>query len=110
MSPSDERRLVILHASDAPEDIVRAADNARLVAERLPGVRTRVIVNGAALEGLASPDALELVPGVEIAACAIGLDRRGIDHGTLPDSVEIVPAAVVAIVAAQLEGALYVRI
>jgi len=103
-------RDVVLHVSDAPADLARATDNARLIAEQYPGVRVRVIVNGAALEGLRVPDGVDVPPGVEVAACAIGLGRRGIDRAALPPGVEVVPAAVPAIVAAQLGGAVYVRI
>jgi intracellular sulfur oxidation DsrE/DsrF family protein len=103
-------RAVIIHVSDAPADLARATDNARLVAEQYPGARVRVIINGAALEGLRTADGISVPEGIEVGACAIGLGRRGIDASSLPVGVEVVPAAVPAIVAAQLEGAVYVRI
>ena len=110
MTATNDARSVVLHVSDTPADLVRAVDNARLVAEQFPGTSVRVIVNGAALEGLSSPQGLEVPSGVEVAACGIGLGRRGIDAASLPAGVEVVPAAVPAIVAAQLDGAVYVRI
>ena len=56
-------RTIIIHVSDAPADLARATDNARLVAEQYPDARVRVIINGAALEGLRTQDGIDVPPG-----------------------------------------------
>lgn len=102
-------REVILHVADDPADVQRALDAAGLHAAGL-GVRVRVIVNGPALAGLTGTDAVQVPEHTEVAACSVGLGRRGIDPGELRPEVGTVPSAVTAIVHAQLAGAAYIRI
>ncbi|UNX54983.1 DsrE family protein [Georgenia sp. TF02-10] len=46
----------------------------------------------------------------EVAACSVGLGRRGLDPDELRPEVGTVPSAVTSIVQAQLAGAAYIRI
>lgn len=101
---------VILHVSDDPGDVQRALDAAAGLAAADLGVSVRVIVNGAALTGLTGTDAVALPEHTQVAACGVGLGRRGIAPDELRPAVQTVPSAVVAIVQAQLDGAAYVRI
>lgn len=103
-------RDVILHVSDDPDDVHRALDAAAGLQAAGLGVRVRVIVNGPALAGLTSTDTVHVPEHTEVAACSVGLERRGIDPDELRPEVETVPSAVTAIVQAQLAGAAYVRI
>lgn len=107
---SDTPRDVILHASDDPADVQRALDSAAGIASADLGVRVRIIVNGPALEGLTGSEAVSLPEGTEVAACSVGMGKRGIDADDLRPDVQTVPSAVRAIVEAQLAGAAYVRI
>ncbi|WP_293698160.1 hypothetical protein [uncultured Agrococcus sp.] len=102
-------RQVIVHASDAADDVSRAVDTAGRLAESIDGVRVTVIVNGPALEGV-SALTHEVPDAVEVSACAVGLQRRGIDSAALPPTVSIAASAAVAIVEAQLDGAAYMRL
>lgn len=104
------RREVILHVSDDPADVQRALDAAAGLEDADLGVSVRVIVNGAALTGLTGTDAVEVSEHTEVAACSVGLGRRGIDPDELRPAVQTVPSAVTAIVQAQLAGAAYIRI
>lgn len=104
------RREVILHASDDPADVQRALDAAAGLQHSNSAVSVRVIVNGAALTGLTGTDAVTLPEHTQVAACSVGLGRRGIDPAELKPAVQTVPSAVVSIVEAQLAGAVYVRI
>lgn len=106
----DEARTVILHASQSAKDTARALNAARHLHAAHPGLNIRVIVNGPALDGLIAPEAPAAPEGVHVQACAIGLGKRGVDASGLPHGVETVPAAVTAIVEAELSGAAYVRI
>ncbi len=106
----NEARTVILHAAEGAKDVVRAVDAARRLHAEHPELNIRVIVNGAALDGLIAPEAPAAPEGVHVQACAFGLCKRGIDASVLPSGVETVPAAVTAIVEAELSGAAYVRI
>lgn len=103
-------REVILHVSDDPADVQRALDAAAGLQTAGLGVDVRVIVNGAALTGLTETDAVDVPEHTRVAACSVGLGRRGIDPEDLRPAVLTVPSAVVAIVEAQLAGAAYVRI
>lgn len=103
-------REVILHVSDDPADVQRALDAAAGLQAADLGVHVRVIVNGAALTGLTGADAVVLPESTEVAACSVGLGRRGIGSDELRPAVQTVASAVVAIVEAQLAGAAYVRI
>ncbi|WP_353114054.1 hypothetical protein [Microbacterium sp.] len=113
MSPSE---TVVLHVSDAPADVARALGSARTLREADLALTVRIIVNGAALDGLASGAHGVEIPGAEfpdgttVEACRIGMGKRGIPADALRPGVGIVPAAVVAIVEAQQSGASYVRI
>lgn len=105
-SPQD----VILHVSDDPADVQRALDAAAGLQAASLGVRVRVIVNGPALAGLTGAQVVEVPERTEVAACSVGLGRRGIDPDDLRPEVGTVPSAVTAIVQAQLSGAVYIRI
>lgn len=106
---SSAPRQVIVHASDAADDVSRAVDTAGRLAESIDGIRVTVIVNGPALEGV-SALADEVPEAVEVSACAVGLQRRGIDSSALPPTVSITASAAVAIVEAQLDDAAYMRL
>lgn len=100
---------VIVHASDVAEDVSRAVDTAGRLAQSIDGIRVTVIVNGAALDGVPAFTG-DLPEAVDVRACALGMQRRGIDSGSLPKTVGITPSAAVAIVEAQLDGAPYLRL
>lgn len=110
MTHDETARSVILHASDAPADVARATDAARELRRAHPELAVRVIVNGDALAALTDGTAVAAPDGVQVQACSTGLARRNLDPVRLPDTVGTVPAAVTAIVEAQLAGAVYVRI
>lgn len=101
---------VILHVSDDPADVQRALDAAAGLQATELNVTVRIIVNGAALAGLTGSEPMEAPKQTQIAACRVGLKRRGVDPDTLRPEVTSVPSAVVAIVQAQLAGAAYIRI
>lgn len=102
---SAQPRRVVVHVSEDPADVERAVSTAASLREAFPDAEVRVIVNGAALEGLRAGEPL---PGVE--ACAVGLGRRGIDAGSLRDGVKVIPSAAIALAEAQFDGAAYLRI
>ncbi|GAB3750384.1 hypothetical protein [Microlunatus parietis] len=107
---NENTREVILHVADDPADVQRALDAAAGLQAAGLGVRVRVIVNGPALAGLTGTDAVQVPEHTEVAACSVGLGRRGIDPGELRPEVGTVPSAVTAIVHAQLADAAYIRI
>lgn len=104
-------KTVVLHCSDAAEDVQRAVAAASTITTDDPSIRAEVIVNGAALEGLrlASPP---VEPGarVSVRACSMGLSKRGIPSSDLQTEVGLTDSAVVALSQAQFEGAAYLRI
>ncbi|MBN9216224.1 MAG: hypothetical protein ABS62_04840 [Microbacterium sp. SCN 70-200] len=102
---ADGSRRVVVHVSDDPGDLDRAVSTAQSLRDAFPDAEVRVIVNGPALDGLREGQA---PPGVE--ACAIGLQRRGIDAASLRAVVEVIPSAATVLVEAQFEGAAYIRI
>jgi len=104
MNATDPRRVVV-HVTDDPADLDRAVATAQSLREAFPDGEVRVIVNGPALDGLREGQSL---PGVE--ACAIGLERRGIDTAALRAGVDVIPSAAMAIAEAQFKGAAYIRI
>lgn len=81
-----------------------------MLAGALTGFKVRIVVNGAALQGLLGPGALRLPRGANVDACAIGLESRDIDRSTLMPGIGVVPSAAVALVQAQLAGAAYLRL
>lgn len=106
----DARRAVVVHASDRPQDLERAVSTAGALRSAFPGVRVRIVVNGAALTGIPDFEVGRLPDDTTLAVCAVGLGRRGIEESTVPDGVEIVPAAPLAIAAEQFDGAAYIRL
>lgn len=80
--------------ADDPADVQRALDAAAGLHAAGLGVRVRVIVNGPALAGLTGTDAVQVPEHTEVAACSVGLGRRGIDPGELRPEVGTVPSAV----------------
>lgn len=103
-------REVILHVADDPADIQRALDAAEGLASTDASLQIRVIVNGAALAGLIGHDVIDVPTRTEVSACRVGLAKRNTDLADLRPAVHTVSSAVSAIVAAQLNGAAYVRI
>lgn len=103
-------RAVVLHIADDPQDMERAVRTARAVQERFPGLRIRIIVNGPALGAVPSLTPQELPADVEVAVCALGLQRHNIAAVDVPDGVEVVPMAPVAILEEQFGGATYLRL
>ena len=101
---------VVLHVSDHPEHLARAVAAGASLAQDDPELEVRVIVHGAALEGVTSA-AEPVTPAneVRVEACRIGLERRGITEDQLQSSVNTVASAVVAMVQAQRGGASYIR-
>lgn len=105
-----KQSAVVLHVVDAAEDIARAASTAGMLQESFPEIRVTIVVNGPALEGLASFDMTVVPEGAGVAACSVGLRRRSIDEATLPEGVQVVPTAPEVIVRQQFEGAAYIRL
>ncbi|MFK4760128.1 hypothetical protein ACI3KS_04255 [Microbacterium sp. ZW T5_45] len=103
-------RAVVIHAFDAPEDVPRAVGTASTLREAFPDARVRIIVNGAALGAVPALAPEDVPDGVEVGVCRIGLHRRNIDEADIPDGVEIIPTAPVAIVEEQWAGAAYIRL
>ena len=102
---------VVLHVSDDPADVSRAVAAANSLAETHPDLGVRVIVNGAALEGLTSAGiTLAPVEGASVEACSVGMKRRNMSADQLQPVVHTVASAVSALVEAQLAGAAYVRL
>lgn len=100
----------VLHVVDATEDIDRAVSTAGTLRESFPGIRVTIVINGPALEGLASLDMSAVPEGTGVSACSVGLQRRSIDETTLPEGIQVVPTAPEAIVREQFAGAAYVRL
>ncbi|PYD00810.1 hypothetical protein B4U78_008785 [Microbacterium esteraromaticum] len=103
-------RAVVVHISNAPEDVQRAINTARTLQERFPGVRVRIIANGPALTAVPTIAPDELPENVDVAVCAVGLTRHNIATADVPDRVEIVPTAPIAIIEEQFNGAAYLRL
>ncbi|MCK9914211.1 MULTISPECIES: DsrE family protein [Microbacterium] len=99
------QQTVVLHVSDSPDDVARAATTAEAIRASFPSVQVRIIVNGEALSALTQADA---PPGVE--ACEIGMARRGIETAHLAPGVGTVASAAVELAGAQFAGAAYIRI
>lgn len=107
---SKTTRAVVVHIADAPQDMERAIRTSQALQERFPGIRVRIIVNGPALTGVSSVVVDELPENVGVAVCALGLRRHDIAETEVPDGLEIVPTAPVAIVEEQFNGAAYLRL
>lgn len=101
---------LVLHVSDVPQDLDRAVTTARSLGASQPDVQVRIIVNGPALDGMASAQPGQLPAGSSIAACLTGLRNRGIDPAQLPSGVQTVDSALLAIAQEQLAGAAYIRL
>lgn len=102
---------VILHVSDKAGDVPRAVAAAETITRSKPGLNVRIIVNGPALNGLT--DSAEKVNSREattIEACKLGMQRQNLPLETLQPDVLTLSSSIVAIVEAQLGGAVYVRI
>lgn len=106
-----DQRTVVLHVSGNPKDVARALGVAGILHEARPDTRIRIIVNGPAVPGL-SLDATPLdITGVAtVEACEGGMRAHGISGEQLQSGVITVPAAVVALSDAQLDGAAYIRV
>lgn len=107
---STAARAVVVHVADAEQDIDRAIRTSQALQERFPALRVRIIVNGPALTAVRSVTPGELPQNVGVAVCALGLQRHGIAESEVPDGVEIVPTAPVAIMEEQFNGAAYLRL
>lgn len=103
-------QAVVIHVSDAPEDVQRAMSTADALRASFPGARIRIIVNGDALSAVPALSTQQVPNDVEVAVCSVGLRRRDIDDADMPAGVEILPAAPVAIVEEQFKGAAYLRL
>lgn len=99
-----------MHVSDDARNLARALSTAATLVGALTDLRLRIVVNGAALQGLVGTEAPRLPPGVGVDACAIGLENHGIDRSALAPGIDVVPSAAVALVQAQLAGAAYLRL
>lgn len=110
----ETRNVVVLHASTDPGDVQRALSAAETLAAALgetdPQLHIRIIVNGAALDGLTGTEAVILPANTGVEACLNGMGRRGLTTDQLRPAVGTVPAAVVALAQAQFAGAAYIRI
>ena len=104
------RDVVLLHASNEPGDVQRALAAVATLGAGQPQTGIRVIVNGAALDGLTGSDPVVLPANTEVEACLVGMGKRGITVDQLRPAVLTVPAAVVALAQAQFAGAAYIRI
>ncbi len=109
MTQHTNSRLVI-HVSEAVEDVSRAIATAGALRESYPGIHIRIVVNGPALTAVPAIDTAEISTNVDVSVCAIGLQRRDIAQTEIPEGVEVVPAASVVIVEEQLNGAMYLRL
>lgn len=107
---TDSTRQVVLHVADAPADLERAIASAQALREEMPDCEVRIIVNGPALAGVTGETPVVAPDGVRVAACAIGLARRGDDPSTLRPGITSVPGASAALAQAQFEGAAYLRV
>lgn len=84
MTTSQTAAEAVLHVSDAPEHLARATGAAKLLRQERPGTRVRIIVNGAALDGIvAGAEPLALDEGYTVEACETGLGRRGMDAAAM---------------------------
>ncbi|MGB4137119.1 MAG: hypothetical protein WA971_11175 [Microbacterium sp.] len=110
MREQGHTRAVVIHASDAQEDIQRAVATAAALSDAYPGARIRIIVNGEALNAISQLDPEDVPAGVGVGVCSVGLRRRGIDESGVPEGVEVVPTAPLAIVEEQFNGAAYLRL
>lgn len=102
--------VVVLHASTEAGDVQRALSAAATLRAKGPRVRVRIIVNGAALDGVTGTDPVDPPPDTDVEACLTGMEKRGISTDQLRPAVRTVPAAVVALTQAQFDGAAYIRI
>lgn len=103
-------RAVVVHVANAPEDVQRAINASRSLQESFPGVRIRIIVNGPALTAAPTIAPDELPENVDVAVCAVGLKRHNVTEAEVPNGIEIVPTAPIAIVEEQFNGAAYLRL
>lgn len=103
--------VVLLHVSDGPEGVARAVAAASSLTESRPGLRVRIIVNGAALEGVTTTaGSVTTQENTTVEACRVGMRRRDISADQLQPEVQTVESALTTLVDAQLAGAVYIRI
>ncbi|MBD7994613.1 hypothetical protein H9639_04815 [Arthrobacter sp. Sa2CUA1] len=105
-----DHRVVVLHASNEPADVERALAAAETLRTKGLPAHVRIIVNGAALDGLTGTEPVSLPPDTEVEACLVGMGKRGITTNQLRPAVRTVPAAVAALAQAQFDGAAYIRL
>lgn len=100
----------IVHAATGPDDLARALGSAGLLADGLPDLLIRIVVSGAALEGVRGTEPVAVPDRTVVLACAGGLAGLGVPHADVRPGIEIIPAASIEIVSRQLDGAAYLRI
>ena len=101
---------VVIHVSDAPQDLQRGIAAANTIAMS-GGMVVRIIVNGPAIEAVTRA-AETVFPGeyVSIEACERALMSRDLNRSDVQAAIGTVSSAVVALARAQHQGAAYIRI
>jgi intracellular sulfur oxidation DsrE/DsrF family protein len=105
---------IVLHVSDA-DRWPAALSNARNLSQKYPAVKVRVIADGSGVYGyqgsndVVSGMAATAKAGVEYQACHNALDEKQIPVSSLAPFVKVVPAGVIALAEAEVEGYAYVK-
>ncbi|QDZ14178.1 DsrE family protein [Humibacter ginsenosidimutans] len=111
MQDTPHGSVILLHVSDSPEDVARAVAASSSLTGSRPGLRVRIIVNGAALEGVTeTAESVTTQENTTVEACQVGMRRREISPDQLQPEVQTVESALTTLVDAQLAGAVYIRI
>lgn len=105
-----QEQVAVLHVSDAPGDVQRAVATGVRLVQVNDGLLVRVVVNGAALEGLLGSGHCNSHERVRVEACEYGLAQRGFEPSQLKAGVGTVEMAAAAMLDAQFAGAAYLRI
>jgi|SRR5690625_1694375 len=101
---------VVVHCRETEGDVEAGLATARTLRRLRPQLSVRVIVNGPALSSLVGSEELVVPEKVEVQACEVGMQGRGIVAEDLRPDVATVDSAAAALADAQLAGAAYIRI
>jgi len=113
-SPTAKPLKIVLHVSDA-DGWDGALSNLKNLTAQRPDAKLRVIVDGSGVYMMqGSTDMSPLFQkysglGVEFQACHNALTEKRISPSSLPDFVQVVPAAVVALAESQYSGYAYIK-
>jgi intracellular sulfur oxidation DsrE/DsrF family protein len=103
--------IVILHASDDPADVQRALGLAKdILVDPECTDRVTVVVNHAAITGIATLSHATIPDGITIVACAKAMRTHDIDSSQLDSCIHVVPSGIVYLAEQQNTHSWYIRL